>query len=101
MTETVLAPRAATPSTTAKTSTKVITDWTALIAGGFVTVLGEYKVRHSGWIDDVTEDGTIIGWSWPSAVAVGCSSVMTVTSSRSRFPMPGVEGRTVPGAAAR
>lgn len=60
MTETVLAPRAATPSTTTKTSTKVITDWTALIPGGFVTVLGEYKVPHSGWIDDVTEDGTII-----------------------------------------
>lgn len=60
MTETVRAPRAATHSTTAKTSTKVVTDWTALIPGDFVTVLEEYAVPHSGWIDDVTEDGMII-----------------------------------------
>jgi hypothetical protein len=60
VTETVLAPRAAPHPTTTKTSTKVVSDWTALIPGDFVTVLEEYTVSHSGWIDDVTEDGMII-----------------------------------------
>ncbi|MFE5835512.1 hypothetical protein [Arthrobacter sp. NPDC056493] len=41
-------------------STKVVADWTALIPGDFVTVLESYTVRHSGWIDDLTEDGRIL-----------------------------------------
>jgi hypothetical protein len=42
------------------TSTKVVADWTALMPGDFVTVLESYTVPHSGWIDDLTEDGRII-----------------------------------------
>jgi hypothetical protein len=55
-----MAPRAAPHSTITKTSTKAVSDWTALMPGDFVTVLEEYTVLHSGWIDDVTEDGMII-----------------------------------------
>jgi hypothetical protein len=40
--------------------TKVVADWTALMPGDFVTVLEQYTVPHSGWIDDLTEDGRII-----------------------------------------
>ena len=40
--------------------TKVVADWTALMPGDFVTVLESYTVPHSGWIDDLTEDGRII-----------------------------------------
>jgi hypothetical protein len=42
------------------TSTKVVADWTALMPGDFVTVLESYTLPHSGWIDDLTEDGRII-----------------------------------------
>ena len=42
------------------TSTKVVADWTALMPGDFVTVLESYTVPYSGWIDDLTEDGSII-----------------------------------------
>ena len=42
------------------TSTKVVADWTALMPGDFVTVVESYTVPHSGWIDDLTEDGRII-----------------------------------------
>lgn len=42
------------------TSTQVVADWTALLPGDFVTVLESYTVPHSGWIDDLTEDGRII-----------------------------------------
>jgi hypothetical protein len=41
-------------------STKVVTDWTALIPGDFVTVLESNTLPHSGWIDAVTDDGRII-----------------------------------------
>lgn len=60
MTETLTAPPATTQPTTTTTSTKVVSDWTALVRGDFVTVLEEYTVPYSGWIDDVTEDGMII-----------------------------------------
>jgi hypothetical protein len=60
MTETITAPRAAPHPAGTKTSTKVVSDWTALMPGDLVTVLEEYSVPHSGWIDDVTEDGMII-----------------------------------------
>jgi hypothetical protein len=60
VTEVAVASRTAPQPTGAKTSTKVVSDWTALIPGDFVTVLESYSVPHSGWIDDVTEDGTII-----------------------------------------
>ncbi|WP_353710272.1 hypothetical protein [Arthrobacter sp. K5] len=42
------------------TGTTVVADWTALMPGDFVTVLESYTVPHSGWIDDLTEDGNII-----------------------------------------
>ncbi|MGN7257702.1 hypothetical protein [Arthrobacter sp. SAFR-014] len=42
------------------TSTKVVADWTALMPGDFVTVLEQYTVPYSGWIDDLTEDGRIV-----------------------------------------
>ncbi|WP_314193692.1 hypothetical protein [uncultured Arthrobacter sp.] len=42
------------------TGTKVVADWTALMPGDFVTVLESYMVPYSGWIDDLTEDGSII-----------------------------------------
>lgn len=63
MTETIVASRTAadcTSSTNIKTSTKVVSDWSALIPGDYVTVLEEYTVPYSGRIDDVTEDGMII-----------------------------------------
>jgi hypothetical protein len=41
------------------TSTKIVADWTALMPGDFVTVLESYTVPHSGWIDDLTDDGRI------------------------------------------
>jgi hypothetical protein len=43
-----------------QTNTKAVSDWTELIPGDFVTVQESYAVPHSGWIDDVAEDGTII-----------------------------------------
>ncbi len=55
-----MAPPAAPHSVSTKTSTKVVSDWTALVPGDFVTVRENYSVPHSGWIDDVTEDGRII-----------------------------------------
>lgn len=60
MTDTVMAPRTAADCTSSKTSTKIISDWSALIRGDYVTVLEEFTVPYSGWIDDVTEDGMII-----------------------------------------
>ncbi|MFE4544591.1 hypothetical protein [Arthrobacter sp. NPDC056727] len=49
------------PSTApAPAGTKVVADWTALIPGDFVTVLEQYSVRHTGWIDDLTADGGIL-----------------------------------------
>jgi hypothetical protein len=49
------------PSTAPQpTSTKVVADWNALMPGDFVTVLESYTVPHSGWIDDLTEDGRIV-----------------------------------------
>lgn len=60
MTETVTAGRTAPHSSSTTTCTKVVEDWSALIPGDFVTVLESFTVPHSGWIDDVTEDGTII-----------------------------------------
>ncbi|MFF2029948.1 hypothetical protein [Arthrobacter sp. NPDC058192] len=59
MTETITSP-VAPGATTDITSTKVVTDWTALIPGDFVTVLESYTVPHRGWIDDLTDDGRII-----------------------------------------
>jgi hypothetical protein len=44
----------------APAETKVVTDWTALMPGDFVTVVEQYSTRHSGWIDDLTEDGGIL-----------------------------------------
>ena len=55
-----MATRAAADCTSTKTSAKVVSDWSALIRGDYVTVLEEYMVPRSGWIDDVTEDGMII-----------------------------------------
>jgi hypothetical protein len=60
MTGTAMARRTAPHPTATHTCTKVVADWTALIPGDFVTVLESYTVPHSGWIDAVTEDGTII-----------------------------------------
>lgn len=60
MTEVAVASRAAPQPAGAQTNTKVVSDWTELVPGDFVTVLESYAVPHSGWIDDVTEDGTII-----------------------------------------
>jgi hypothetical protein len=40
--------------------TKVVADWNSLQHGDFVTVLGQYAVPYSGWIDGLTEDGRII-----------------------------------------
>ena len=56
MTATVMAPSAAAPAT----DTQVVADWTALRRGDFVTVVEFYGYRHSGWIDDLTEDGGIL-----------------------------------------
>lgn len=60
MTETVTAGLAVPHSTSTNSCTKVVGDWTALLPGDFVTVLESYTVPYTGWIDDVTEDGTII-----------------------------------------
>jgi len=48
------------PDTAAPAGTKIVADWTALMPGDFVTVVEQYSVRHSGWIDDLTEDGAIL-----------------------------------------
>lgn len=48
------------PTDPAVGGTKVVTDWTALIPGDFVTVLEGLTVPCSGWIDEVTEDGAIV-----------------------------------------
>ncbi|WP_395399597.1 hypothetical protein ACHMXB_15150 [Arthrobacter sp. UC242_113] len=56
MTEAVMA-RSAAPQ---PTSTKVVADWNALMPGDFVTVLEQYTVSHSGWIDDLTDDGRTV-----------------------------------------
>jgi hypothetical protein len=49
------------PSTASRPAgTKIVSDWTALMPGDFVTVLESYTVPHSGWIDDLTEDGRIV-----------------------------------------
>lgn len=60
MTEVAVASRTEPQPAGAQTNTKVVSDWTELIPGDFVTVQESYAVPHSGWIDDVTEDGTII-----------------------------------------
>jgi hypothetical protein len=60
MTGTVMAPPAAPYPADTKTSTKAVSDWSALMPGDFVTVLEDYSVPHSGWIDGVTEDGRIM-----------------------------------------
>ena len=56
MTATLMEPGTAPPPT----DTKVVADWTALMRGDFVTVVEQYSTRHSGWIDDLTEDGAIL-----------------------------------------
>ncbi|MDP9697026.1 UNVERIFIED_ORG: hypothetical protein J2X79_004610 [Arthrobacter globiformis] len=56
MTEAVMA-RSTAPQ---PTSTRVVPDWNALMPGDFVTVLEQYTVPHSGWIDDLTDDGRIV-----------------------------------------
>ena len=60
MTEVAAPSRAEPQPAGAQTNTKVVSDWTELIPGDFVTVQESYAVPHNGWIDDVTEDGTII-----------------------------------------
>jgi hypothetical protein len=39
------------------TTTTIVTDWTKLIPGDFVTVLDLNATPQMGWIDDLTEDG--------------------------------------------
>ena len=39
------------------TTTAIVTDWTKLIPGDFVTVLDFNAAPQMGWIDDLTEDG--------------------------------------------
>lgn len=39
---------------------KVVSNWSALIPGDFVTVVDSNTLLHAGWIDDFTEDGAII-----------------------------------------
>ncbi|HKS00579.1 MAG TPA: hypothetical protein VJS86_02810 [Arthrobacter sp.] len=56
MTSTLMEPGTAP----APTDSRVVTDWTALLRGDFVTVVEQYSTRHSGWIDDLTEDGAIL-----------------------------------------
>jgi len=41
-------------------ATKVVSNWSALIPGDFVTVVDSRTLPHAGWIDDLTEDGAII-----------------------------------------
>ena len=60
MTGTVTAGRTVPHPSSTTTCPKVVEDWSVLIPGDFVTVLESFTVPHSGWIDDVTEDGTII-----------------------------------------
>lgn len=48
------------PDTAAPAGTRIVADWTALMPGDFVTVVEQYSVRHSGWIDALTQDGAIL-----------------------------------------
>lgn len=51
MTEVAVASRTEPQPAGAQTNTKVVSDWTELIPGDFVTVQESYAVPHSGWID--------------------------------------------------
>ena len=41
-------------------SARVVADWTALMPGDFITVVEQHALRHSGWIDDLTADGSVL-----------------------------------------
>ncbi|MCA4134548.1 hypothetical protein [Arthrobacter sp. M4] len=80
-----------------KSTTAVVPDWRELAPGDLVTVVDSHSVLHSGWIDDVTEDGSVL---WLVQVG-GRGRKMFLREDGGLVTMDTVPSETAPVAGAR